>query len=253
MNQLHIGLLSLFLYLAYLLFQRFRAGGPFRYSKDSGLSQEQIRALALSASVSLRNELQLNTLALGRRGKKIAHHYLSEWEVSSAEEVRKLLEKRLSAQTSSYMPLIYAAFNLEGKDQAGFLYRASERNQGLNDLLLELTNNLTATYPGLESRGIVSSRADIMRYGLVGWDTRHACMIARAAYEIGYLSERDAWDYINRAQRMARKAFTSWHDFAMSCLISNAVFTGDHFNSDHRAVKKLLKEKHSPWLKYGWE
>lgn len=50
--------------------------------------------------------------------------------------------------------------------------------------------------------------------------------MARACYDMKYISEDEAWHYINHAYEMVHSRFSSWHDFAMSYVIGRALWGG---------------------------
>ena len=79
--------------------------------------------------------------------------------------------------------------------------------------------------------------------------------MARACCEMGYLSEEEAWRYIDRADALAHEALGSWHDLAMSYIIGRSLWGGKRaYNSVMKTTADvLLSDPKSPWVCYRWQ
>ena len=69
-----------------------------------------------------------------------------------------------------------------------------------------------------------------------------------------YITEVEAWKYIDTAYDMARTTFSSWKDMAMSYIIGRSLWGGKNaYNSVMKDIAdKLLSQENSPWKKYVW-
>ena len=72
--------------------------------------------------------------------------------------------------------------------------------------------------------------------------------------EMGYISETDAWKYIDIAYNMVHAEFSSWEDMAMSYIIGRSLWGGKGaYNSVMKSTAdELLTHVNSPWRKYTW-
>ncbi|MFR5959709.1 MAG: DUF1266 domain-containing protein [Bacteroides stercoris] len=115
--------------------------------------------------------------------------------------------------------------------------------------------NLQETYEELLSYKVIVSKEDLKRYGVAGWDAGRICFLAFVlAGEWTYISEADAWRYIDVAYDMAHSAFSSWNDMAMSYVIGRSLWGGKSaYNSVMKSTAdELLTHENSPWRKYVW-
>lgn len=94
------------------------------------------------------------------------------------------------------------------------------------DKIVMQFQNLQKTYEELLSCKVIVSKEDLKRYGVAGWDAGRICFLARACCEMDYISEADAWRYIDVAYDMAHSAFSSWNDMAMSYVIGRSLWGG---------------------------
>ena len=110
------------------------------------------------------------------------------------------------------------------------------------------------TYEELLSYKVIAQKEDLKRYGVTGWDAGRICFLARACCEMGYISETDAWKYIDIAYNMVHAEFSSWEDMAMSYIIGRSLWGGKGaYNSVMKSTAdELLTHVNSPWRKYAW-
>ena len=129
-----------------------------------------------------------------------------------------------------------------------------ETTQEDYDKIVMQFQNLQETYEELLSCKVIVSKEDLKRYGVAGWDAGRICFLARACCEMDYISEADAWRYIDVAYDMAHSAFSSWNDMAMSYVIGRSLWGGKSaYNSVMKSTAdELLTHENSPWRKYVW-
>lgn len=79
--------------------------------------------------------------------------------------------------------------------------------------------------------------------------------VCRMAYTVGYITEEEAWDYIDKYSAMALERFSNWRDYAKSYMLGRATWNGNRnmdFEAFSRVTKRLVTSKNSPWVKFGW-
>lgn len=147
------------------------------------------------------------------------------------------------------------AFQLEDRQQQDTLFQQRMTSQEDYDKATSQLLNLQQTWDELTSCGVVASREELLRYGVTGWDAGRIVFVARACCEMGYLSEEEAWRYIDRADALAHEALGSWHDLAMSYIIGRSLWGGKRaYNSVMKTTADvLLSDPKSPWVCYRWQ
>ena len=86
--------------------------------------------------------------------------------------------------------------------------------------------NLEETYDELLECKVIAGKEDLKRYGVTGWDAGRICFLARACREMNYITEEEAWQYIDIAYEMTKAEFSSWHDMAMSYIVGRSLWGG---------------------------
>ena len=69
-----------------------------------------------------------------------------------------------------------------------------------------------------------------------------------------YITDEEAWQYIDIAYEMTKTEFSSWHDMAMSYIVGRSLWGGKSaYNSVMKDMAdKLLAQEDSPWVRYAW-
>ena len=153
-----------------------------------------------------------------------------------------------------YFPHVYQAFLLDDEEAKDRIFQQHMDSQEDYDKAVEQLHNLEDCYDELLECGTITCREDLLRYGVTGWDAGRLNFMARARYDMKYISEDEAWHYINHAYEMVHSRFSSWHDFAMSYVIGRALWGGKSASNSGMMymAEDLLKSEKSPWTKIEW-
>ena len=87
------------------------------------------------------------------------------------------------------------------------------------------------------------------------WDVGRMVFVARSCYTFGYITEDEAWKYINYVTDIAKQSFNGWRNYAKSYLLGRAFWGGnnyDDYGSFADVVKMLVEDEDSPWVIHGW-
>lgn len=90
-----------------------------------------------------------------------------------------------------------------------------------------------------------------------GWDyTRYICL-CRWGYQVGFISEQEAWTMIMPVAKDLQKTFDSWEDLGRNYLIGRSYWSYEeqekYGNAMQDAFDRLIDMKSSPWNKYAWD
>jgi hypothetical protein len=82
------------------------------------------------------------------------------------------------------------------------------------------------------------------------FDCGRLAYVIRSCYTIGYLSEKDAWDYLDEVGEIASEKFSHWNEYAKSYLLGRAIWCGDDgsFENFSEVSRYLVSSPISPWM-----
>lgn len=110
--------------------------------------------------------------------------------------------------------------------------------------------NLEQTLKDLQEDGFLGTDiAELESVDVTAWDMGRMVNVARYSYDLGYISETQAWDYIFTAEQESSPLYADWAAFGRSYIIGRALWGGNNLNL-HDAIstlKKLKNDKKSPW------
>lgn len=153
-----------------------------------------------------------------------------------------------------YFPFVYEAFLLDDENAQDDIFQQNMESQEDYEKAVGQLQNLKEVYEELIAYEVITSKEDIVRYGVIGWDAGRINFVARACCDMKYISEMEAWNYIDKAYELAHSSFTSWHDMAISYVIGRAIWGGT--NAHNLGMKgmadDLLSNPKSPWVQIKW-
>ncbi|MCT4638986.1 MAG: DUF1266 domain-containing protein [Bacteroidales bacterium] len=85
------------------------------------------------------------------------------------------------------------------------------------------------------------------------WDYGRLVNMSCWSYECGYITEDEAWSYINFALEQVKKDYRSWSEYAETYLFGRKVWNidDDLYDSMEEIVHLLLNADNSPWKRYS--
>lgn len=224
-----------------------------RINPKSLLNDQQCKKIAIGALYASQQGAYQNSMTTGI--KDTLPEILGQWwGIWSTKDAHQELNYLLTKGFRYYYPYVLQAFALQDTKQQDVIFQQNMTSQEDYNKITSQFQNLQETYDELVSCGVVASQEDLQHFGVTGWDTGRACSLARACCEMGYLTEEEAWSYIDKANDLAHKEFISWKEFAMSYVIGRSLWGGRKaYNSiiKNRA-DELLSDEKSPWVRYSW-
>lgn len=224
-----------------------------RLNPHSRLTEAEYKKLSVGSLYALQQGAYLNSLTLGIKDK-LSTILVDWWSICNTQDARQTLEYLEEKGFAYYFPYVYQAFLLDDEKAQDQIFQQHMTSQEDYDKAVQQLYNLEECYDELLECGTIACREDLLRYGVTGWDAGRLNFMARACYDMKYITEAEAWRYIDRAYEMAHDRFSSWHDLAMSYLIGRALWGGKNaYNSGMMSMAEdLLKSKKSPWTEIEW-
>lgn len=247
-------MLGYFGYKAYGLFTGVMAiaTGTIILDKNSTLSRDRYRQLALGAIYSQQQGAPANTLKTGK-GKLGATQLLGEWwSLYKQADAQAKLDELLGAGYRAYDVLVTLVAEDAGRAEIEVAFMTNFTSPEARELAIERLGNLRACKDELSARGYLKNPA---ARTAAGWDCGRVVFVARLCVDAGLLSEAQAWDYIARADALALQTFDSWEAFAESYVVGRAMWGGANTGNESIAdiAGALLSKPDSPWVQMAWK
>jgi len=124
-----------------------------------------------------------------------AHGLREQWEISNAEEAKETLNNLLALKRSTeFLPVI------------------AQPNADLAKIQKEIAKGL-----GIELSTVEQTKS------AYGWDICRAVSLTKWCYWVGYLTEAEAWSFMEKAVAIANQHGKDWTDYTVSFLLGRTI------------------------------
>ncbi|SOD11761.1 DUF1266 domain-containing protein [Pedobacter xixiisoli] len=130
----------------------------------------------------------------------------NQWEISNAEDAKETLNNLLALRRSTEFYLLLQ----QPSPELAKIQKNIAKELGIELSVVEQTKNA------------------------YGWDICRAVSLAKWCYWCGYLTEAEAWSYMERAAAIANEHGTDWTDYTVSFLLGRTI---QGFDLDDVAVE----------------
>lgn len=250
-------IIAITLIVAWLIYKALpflrRMKGAFKkihLNPDSSLSDEQYRKLALGAIYSEQQSAVINSLNTGIPTFEIKSMLTNWWQVNDKYTAKETLDFLLDNALKPVFPVVLQAYKTQDESVIAVQITDSEKQ----DKAYSQLQHLKDTLADLQCDEIVFGIEDIERLGADGWELGRLVYVARMCYDVGFIKQEEAWDYIDAANKSAKEKFSSWKDFGYSYAVGRSLWSGKDSANEGIAdiAKYLLSEPESPWVKLPW-
>lgn len=146
-------------------------------------------------------------------------------------------------------------------------YLVNEGHRSFADeILIILKNDRSNEYIGLDHAKFLYEQCNKMlisefnidkkilnKVTTTAWDSDRLVNVARWCYDAKYISEEEAWKYIEKAKIMAQNSFDSWEEYYVSYVYGRSLgYNGDPAEL-LQAGENLLKNKDSIWERVAFK
>jgi hypothetical protein len=195
----------------------------------------------------------LNTLKADVGGKLFT--ILGEWwGINGRDSAIETLDYLRDKAFAYYFPTVYKAVQAGSDSERKEIITAAMTNQEDAEKAYSQTSNLLESVEVLKKYKLIHSIEDVEKRGVRGWDVGRLIFIARLCYDAKYITEQEAWEYIDVAYEQAQKEFNSWEELAKSYVIGRFLWKGPDANDGMIEIADdLVNKPKSPWTQVAWK
>jgi len=251
----YIGIGILVLIIAFALFLKFVVNAPQKdsdehkaFERENAVSPTREWALAFGGVLMNTAGESTRTMKLKDRGPDyladIRQGFAHMWGIADGESALEMLEKLINMQGhTNKANALYAEYMKPYFDSGKTISAAS--NPPVNvlkpyfDAFDGLRLDPKLRFP-FEELSVIDNFA--------AWDLGRVAMIARYSVAFGYLSEDEAWPFIEEAAQIASNIYRDWAQFFQAYALGRALGYGGHGTYDYLSfeIAYLLYNENSP-------
>lgn len=210
------------------------------------LTEEQFSAINIGAINAEQTGYFCDSLSTGARATDIKENLSDYYDITDRESALDTLEWLLNSGHRRYFDLIKGI--VSGQTAQG---STDELDQDDIARIEEYSSNLQESSDHLISCGFgrLKQPDDLFQQSVAAWDMGRLVLVTRCCFDVGYITDEEAWQYIFNARRISQETYTSWEDFACGYVIGRAMWSGYTLalNGIIGIAERLLKDDESPW------
>jgi len=249
----------------------------------------QIRLLSLGALSFYDNWETCRTFKIHQDIRRIIPMLSSQWGIQCRDEAMSTLVKLSSCETHTpFADDIYNAFVLKGKLDKVLptdLFHITGINQSIiytidfifppNQLLLLTNEEAQAHFWGLvishlcerineRLTSFITAKNILIKLGYteaelskvestVAWDLGRTAIVARYCVHSGYITENEAWEFMEIAASHAEKIYTDWRNYFAAYIFGRALGYGSDCTDVYSTIRFLVTNKKSPFKEVSFK
>lgn len=214
------------------------------------LSMSRFVALSVGAINSEQVCYYCDSLVTGEKVKEITDNLKNYYDIENHDSAINTLDWLLNRGHRIYFDtakMVYAG------DGQGIDYSRLSEEEQLS--FMEFFMNIQSSLAYLSENGYFENVYEISDISIMAWDMGRLVMVTRSCYDCGYISEIEAWDYIEKAYANCKDIYKDWNDFAKGYIFGRAMWSGANMSlmGIMSIAEGLLSDDDSPWKKVNFK
>lgn len=167
------------------------------------------------------------------------------WGIYNREQAIEVLQNLHDRNQDENMEIVYRAFE-DSENYVDILKSNLPKEEGLFEHYIDLFRQLNNTIPELMEQNIITDFSQIKKTKDSGWNYGRGAFLARCCYDLGYLSENELKEYLEKCHTDLKKYCTTWKEYTTSYIFGRAVWGGSNNSGMIQIANDLLTNDNSP-------
>lgn len=187
----------------------------------------------------------LNSYETGLNRSDIVKLTEDYWGIYNKDQAIEILQNLHDRNQDENMDVVYRAFE-DRENYVNILKSNLPKREGLFEHYIELFRTLNDIVPELMEQNIIADFSQIKKTKDSGWNYGRGVFLARCCYELGYLSENELKDYLEKSHIDLKKYCSTWKEYTTSYIYGRAIWGGANNSGMVQIAHDLLNNENSP-------
>lgn len=238
--------------------------------KKRDITSDELFGISLSLVIAEQNGAYVDSLDVGKTDFPQKQMMQRNWRISNGEDAiafmesrmeeghrklfNRLLEIYIEQDCVDAVHIDFSGTEFESREDEDDFEDETEKDHPDWEAVIGFLENLDEIYELDEGNAWFGDMEEDLIIGTDAWDFGRIVFVARVCYTLGYITENQAWNYINKIVGLAKRKFNNWEDYATSYMLGRAMWSGDDGEWETVAgfAADALDAKKSPWKKLKW-
>lgn len=205
-------------------------------------------ALFIGLIAGEQKQFYTNSLTTGANQKLLDSLLSDKAKIKEPLQIQSIFNfLKEEGERSAYNIMIPLFLSIKGKEKREAAIQ--ERFIGI-ERLVQYCRNLNNFLQYIQFHSTLRITNEDLQRGILAWDLSKMIILARIAYDYQLINEKEAWEYIEFADKKCRECFTSWEEVGKSYLLGQVInYPGeDEFKKAIGYYCSAMKDVKSPWI-----
>lgn len=228
-----------------------RVDEKFVFNDKSEISDENYRKLIFASLLSVIDRDYVNDLK-SIQSKTVIREILKEsWDIQDKDSFYEIVESLFDHGHSIYYPeCLNIATSFESENER--MVAAKALPNSFDEDVYKFVENILESREMIEKKGALNP--NMQRIDVLAWDMGRVIYLARLAYSLDFINEREAWIQIDKAVAEMSIQYETWEEIARACMLGRNMWNGDckQLVLSIDAYMNLVNEQESPLRKIAF-
>jgi Protein of unknown function (DUF1266). len=188
-----------------------------------------------------------------------------DWGITSAESAKSVLQNLADLQETKDIDLsvladqdiidVYREYELSGTkfSSADTRMTAAYNRYNANLQAFRWNNEYSLASAELYKKNIKATFSEVLSVSKVtAWDIERLAGVARKCYYVGYLTEDECYEYLEKASELAKQYYKTWREYIIGYFIGRGIcYNTENLGQWNYTAGELLNATNSIWKQYG--
>ncbi len=228
----------------------FILGSKYKSNLNNRVPERQMAALNVGAINAEQTASYCDSLSTGLKLKSLVGNLASAYDILDRDSALDTLDWLKNRGHRHYFEAVkgLVAGKTNAIDESVLLPEELPNTY-------EYINHMNSTIAKLIEEGFIQDKADLAKISILAWDMGRLVFVARCCQEVSFITENEAWDYINDAYGQCKEVYSSWEELGKGYIIGRCMWSGESMSLGvlMGICKDLIKDAKSPWNLYKFK
>lgn len=216
-----------------------------RLNDKNKVSGYLLEHLLVGSMYAEQQSAYLNSYETGVNKSDIIKLVETYWGISDHNQAIETLQSLHTRNQDENLDVVYKAFE-NSENYVDILKSNLPIEEDVFEYYLDLFRKLKNVVPELIEQKIITDFAQLKKIKESGWNYGRSVFLARCCCELGYISEKELIDYLEKSHRELKKYCSTWKEYTTSYIFGRAIWGGSNNNGMVQIANDLLNNSRSP-------
>lgn len=217
----------------------------FCIKQNQKISEDQYRDLLQGAMLAQYSEDNLNELVCLSSVEELKEGLNEWWGIHDRDSFLSSIDWLFeTGHRNYYAPLLEIIENYPKENRSKVVSKLSDQfGRDLSDF----AENLPFSLALFKKEGVLKEGDE--KIDVLSWDMGRVINLSRAAFTIGYIKEKEAWELIEKAADLMKLKYKNWEETARGFMLGRGMWTANphRLNYTIQDYKLLTSDADSPY------